>query len=329
MIWLLNGHKAVQKKETAPDTMRSCSGSFLQKASVQWFTLIFLESSHKLAKIWRGIMTNPPHIDPTQNGVAEREVRRVKEGTSTLSVQSGLVEQWWSEAMQCYFYLRNIHVFQHMGRLRTKEDTRLYCVGQRYLLDHRFFYHPISTKDTNFIDSTPDVFEGILIRCALNAGSGWTGDPLIADAKALKDHTASEVSVRKIQKKRSGNPTSRRTIHTSRCWRFIKITRRSTSSHLQTESISSEIWWKISVDAPSQKKMMGQTLQKNKKTPRMWDAIPGAYLQPKFIDIKSWTVKIVCVCASRRIISWTIKVQCCHQDTLRRIFDIKQEHTNR
>ena len=36
------------------------------------------------------------------NGVAERTVRRVKEGTATARVQSGLPEEW------CY-YLRNVH----------------------------------------------------------------------------------------------------------------------------------------------------------------------------------------------------------------------------
>ena len=40
--------------------------------------------------------------------IAERAVRRVKEGTSPVLVQSGLQESWWAEAMECYCYLRHL-----------------------------------------------------------------------------------------------------------------------------------------------------------------------------------------------------------------------------
>ena len=43
------------------------------------------------------------------NGIAERVAQGVKEGTSSVSVQSGLQECWWAEAMECYCYLRNGH----------------------------------------------------------------------------------------------------------------------------------------------------------------------------------------------------------------------------
>ena len=43
------------------------------------------------------------------NGVAERAVRRVKEGTATALVQGGPPEEWWDCPMECYCYLRNVH----------------------------------------------------------------------------------------------------------------------------------------------------------------------------------------------------------------------------
>ena len=48
-----------------------------------------------------------PHRSET-NGIAERAVRRVKEGTSAVLLQSGLNENWWADSMECYTYLRNV-----------------------------------------------------------------------------------------------------------------------------------------------------------------------------------------------------------------------------
>ena len=51
--------------------------------------------------------TSTPHRSET-NGIAERAVRRVKEGTSAVLLQSGLHESWWADFMECYTYLRNV-----------------------------------------------------------------------------------------------------------------------------------------------------------------------------------------------------------------------------
>ena len=50
--------------------------------------------------------TSTPHRSET-NGTAERAVRKVKEGTSAVLLQSGLNESWWADSMECYTYLRN------------------------------------------------------------------------------------------------------------------------------------------------------------------------------------------------------------------------------
>ena len=71
------------------------------KASLELVALTILSRSQKLAKICRGSTTClPPHQSET-NGIAGRAVRRVEEKTPTLSVQSGLDEHWWREAMEC------------------------------------------------------------------------------------------------------------------------------------------------------------------------------------------------------------------------------------
>ena len=51
--------------------------------------------------------TSTPHRSEI-NGIAGRAVRRVKEGTSAVLLQSGLNESWWADSMECYTCLRNV-----------------------------------------------------------------------------------------------------------------------------------------------------------------------------------------------------------------------------
>ena len=59
-------------------------------------------------KIFHGIIARLHHTRSETNGIAERAVRRVKEGTSAVLLQSGLNESWWADSMECYTYLRNV-----------------------------------------------------------------------------------------------------------------------------------------------------------------------------------------------------------------------------
>ena len=51
--------------------------------------------------------TSTPHRSET-NGIAERAVRRVKEGTSAVLLRSSLDENWWADSMEQHTCLRNI-----------------------------------------------------------------------------------------------------------------------------------------------------------------------------------------------------------------------------
>ena len=59
--------------------------------------------------------TSTPHRSET-TGIAERAVRRVKEGTSAVLLQSGLDEKSWVDSMERCCYLRNVQDLLAEGR---------------------------------------------------------------------------------------------------------------------------------------------------------------------------------------------------------------------
>ena len=73
--------------------------------------VIYTDNSLEIGKACEDLSwnrcTSTPHRSET-NGIAERAVRRVKEGISAVLLQSGLNDSWWADSMECYTYLRNV-----------------------------------------------------------------------------------------------------------------------------------------------------------------------------------------------------------------------------
>ena len=69
--------------------------------------VIYTDNSLEFGKACEDLSWNhcssTPHRSET-NGIAERAVRRVNEGTSAVLLQSGLNENWWAGSMECYTY---------------------------------------------------------------------------------------------------------------------------------------------------------------------------------------------------------------------------------
>ena len=80
---------------------------------------VYTDNSKELKKALEELCfshdTCTPYTRAT-NGTAERAVRRVKEGTASLLVQSGLSDRWWHKAMLAFCFLRNVHDIQPNGK---------------------------------------------------------------------------------------------------------------------------------------------------------------------------------------------------------------------
>ena len=96
------------KTKTSQETERSLQ-KFLEPNRRP--KVIYTDNSLEFGKACEDLSWNhcasTPHRSET-NGIAERAVRRVKEGTSAVLLQSGLNEKWWADSMECSTYLRNV-----------------------------------------------------------------------------------------------------------------------------------------------------------------------------------------------------------------------------
>ena len=90
--------------------------------------------------------TSAPHRSET-NGIAERAVRRVKEGTSAVLLQSGLDENWWADSMECHTYLRNIQDLLSDGKTPYERRFGEPFKGPIIPFGSLVEYYTISAKD--------------------------------------------------------------------------------------------------------------------------------------------------------------------------------------
>ena len=120
------------KTKTSQETRRSLQ-KFLERNRNP--EVIYSDNSLEFGKACEDLSWNHCTSTPRRsetNGIAERAVRRVKEGTSAVLLQSGLNENWWADSMECYTYLRNVTDLLSDGK------TRMRGVFEKHLKDESF-----------------------------------------------------------------------------------------------------------------------------------------------------------------------------------------------
>ena len=112
--------------------------------------VIYIDNSSELSKACEDLSwnhcTSTPHRSET-NGIPERAVRRVKEGTSAVLLQSGLDEHWWADSMECYTYLRNVTDLLADGKTPCERRFGQPFKGPIIAFGSLVEYHPITAKD--------------------------------------------------------------------------------------------------------------------------------------------------------------------------------------
>ena len=88
----------------------------------------------------------PTHRSET-NGITEWAVRRVKEGTSAVLLQSSLDEKLWVHSMHCHCYLRDVQDLLSDGKTLHERRSGEPFSGPTIPFGSLIEYHPISAKD--------------------------------------------------------------------------------------------------------------------------------------------------------------------------------------
>ena len=104
-----------------------------------------------------------PEVIYTDNfGKACKDPRRVKERTSAVLLQSGLDNEWWTDSMECFTYLRNVQDLLSDGKTPYARRFGMAFNGPVIPFGAMVEYHPHSAKDLSRLHQFgPKVLPGI------------------------------------------------------------------------------------------------------------------------------------------------------------------------
>ena len=146
--WQHSGYNHTQvKQKLLRKRRRACKSSWSRRGYQKSFTLAIPWNSAKPVKTFAwNHSTSTPHRSET-NGIDERAVRRNKERTSAVLMQSGLDEKWWADAMDCYCHMRNIQDPLSDGKTPYERRFGVSFHGPFIPFGTMVEYHLISAKD--------------------------------------------------------------------------------------------------------------------------------------------------------------------------------------
>ena len=214
--WLHNGYNpthACETKISQETQKRACRSSWSRPGNQKSCTLTILWHLAMLVKLLTfNHCTSTPHRSET-NGITERAVRIIKEGTSAVLLQSGLDEKWWADSMECYFFLRNIQDLLSDGKTPHERITPF------LLKTHR------------------DCIRSVLKSCQVYSldmccplEESGKGDIMVRDIEELEEMDASELHARRLNTKEVLTPMKGDNFYfLGRRWNSQNFWRRSTS----------------------------------------------------------------------------------------------------
>ena len=163
--WPSNGSSRIRAKQKLHKKPQRSLQKFLEpdRNPKVIYTDISLEFGKSCEEVSWNHCTSTPHRSET-NGIAERAVHRVNEGTSAVLLQSCLDKEWWADSTECYCYLRNTQDLLSDWKTPYERWFGMPLNGQVIPFGAVVEYHPISAKDIMRLHQfDPKVLPGIFL----------------------------------------------------------------------------------------------------------------------------------------------------------------------
>ena len=171
----LQGYEAPDKSS---DSTREAVAEYLgPQCKAQY---VYSDNSPEIRKALTDLGYNPdtstPHR-PSTNGVIEKAVGRVSEGTSCSLFQSGFADPWWPKAMRTYCFHRNAVDRLVNGHTAWFNRFGTECEAKIIPLGAEVYYYPISKKDKMKLHRlNAKTLRGIFVGYEQRKGGGFSGD---------------------------------------------------------------------------------------------------------------------------------------------------------
>ena len=162
--WRHSGYNRTRINQNLPRRLKNLM-KFLEPTRKP--KVIYTDNSLEFGKSCEELSWNhcrsTPHRSET-NGIADRAVRRVEEGTSAVLLQSGLGDERWTDSMEYCCYLRNIQDLLSDGKTPCERRFGMPLHGPVQPFGAMVEYHPVSVKDTSRLHQFgPKVLPGIFL----------------------------------------------------------------------------------------------------------------------------------------------------------------------
>ena len=174
--WPLNGSRRFRAKQKLHRKHReACKFPEPDRKPRVIHTDNFLEFGKACEDLSWNHCTSTPHRSETKE-IAQRAVRRVKQGTSAVLLQSSLNESWWADSMECYTYLRNVTEPLSGGKMPYERRFGQPSEGPIIPFGSVVEYHPKTAKDLSRIHQFGmKVLPGSFLGYALYVEGIWEG----------------------------------------------------------------------------------------------------------------------------------------------------------
>ena len=134
------------------------------------------------------------------NGIAERAIRRVREGTGASLVQAGMDPIWWGEACQCYCFLRVTRDILHPdGKTSFERRYDRPFTGPLAPFGAKVYVLPTNKDDCKLLHPMGSkTLPGIFAGYHQQVGGQWSGDVYVVPLVYIERNTQEKPHCRRI-----------------------------------------------------------------------------------------------------------------------------------